>query len=165
MTLTSEGAGEREMKRRRLESVVSEVEASKKQDDELGLSFKCVSKASLIKKARLGKNYIDKLDANDPLFQRIQKISKSAETVADKRDIEKYRLNRIQDLEATIKTLRQMIAEITDENTRFRIELNNVKEDLAEYESHYDREHRSKPDLRVVKNDQIVAHPKENHDD
>ncbi|SDO40674.1 hypothetical protein SAMN04488512_102326 [Sulfitobacter litoralis] len=165
MILKSRGPGVREAKRRRLESVVSEVEASNLQDNEMGLSFKRVSKASLIKKARLGKNYIDKLDADDPLFKRIEHISKSAETVAQRRDIESYRITKIECLEETIKTLRKMISEITDENTRFRIELNYLKEDLAQYQSDYDREHRSKPDLRVVKDDEIVSHPKEYYDE
>ena len=165
MTLIREGGGKRDMKRRRLESVIFEIETTKKQDNELGLAFKCVSKASLIKKAKLGKNYIDKLGANDPLFIRIQQITKSSKSVIEKRDVEKYRLNRIQELEATIQTLREMISEITDENTRFRIELNNVKEDLAGYESRYELEHRLKPDLRMVKNDESATHPKENYDD
>ena len=148
--------GERAMKRRRLEGIVTEVEATKRHDEELGTTFKEVSKASLIKKAGLGKNYIDKLGPEDPLSKRIEAISKSTKAISAKRDVERSRLDKIHEMETTIDVLRQMIADITADNTCLRNELCKAREDLADYETDFDVEHSPKPDLRVVKAPEII---------
>jgi hypothetical protein len=158
--------GKRRLKRIRLESVVAEVENEKHRQLATGLIFLGVPKATLIKRAGVGKNYIDGLEEIDPLAKRIALLLRRPKTVAAKRYLETTRLDRIREVEEQVNTQAKELASLMDDNNRLRTELSRTRESLTAFERHYEAANLPQPDLTLVEStSEVIEFSKDGGDE
>ena len=158
--------GKRQLKRIRLESVVAQVEQEKQRKEVTGAIFVGVPKATLIKRAGVGKNYINDLEEGDPLAKRIAALLRRPEAVVAKQDLETIRLDRIRDVEEQVIIQARELASLTDENSRLRAELIRTRESLAVFERHYETASLPKPDLTLIETPaEVIEFPRERDDE
>lgn len=150
------GDGERALKRCKLEALVGDLEAKKKQAERAGIVFKGVTKAELNRCAGVGKNYIDSLPPKDPLARRIKTILKTRGETRAKHEQEQVRLEINRELQAVIQDQGEALAKLRDENNRLRATLKRKNELLAAYERDYEAKNYEPPSLQVVKTDNVT---------
>ncbi|MGJ8597143.1 hypothetical protein [Sulfitobacter sp.] len=164
--MPDEFLGKRRLKRIRLECVVAEVEHEKHRQEVTGSIFLGVTKATLIKRAGVGKNYIDGLEEIDPLAKRITLLLRRSKTLAAKRDRETTRLDRIREVEEQVNTQAKELASLMDENNRLRAELSRTRESLTAFERHYEAANLPQPDLTLVESSsEVIEFPKDGDDE